>query len=101
MTQYARPIPQRFQATLVAIQARLTRVETRTAGIDSGFPLMVLPGVIDSAYVSGNPQVYVNGAATLSGPYSYLASYTPAAGDQVILVPVGALQSYIIIGKYV
>lgn len=99
MTRYAAPITQRFSATLQALQRRVTKLETRTAGIDSGFPLAMLPGVIDSAYTTGDPMVYVNGATVLSGPYQHLASYTPAAGDSVLLIPVGALQSYVVAGK--
>jgi hypothetical protein len=100
VTTYPRPLLQRFQATLQKLQQDVAKLKTRTAGIDSGFPLMVLPGVISGSYTSGNPQVYINGSPTLSGPFPYLASYTPAANDTVILAPVGALQSYIVIGKY-
>lgn len=99
MTNYPRPLLQRFQATLTAIQADVRKLKTRTAGIDSGMPLMMLPGVVSGTYTSGNPQVYVNGSSALSGPFQYLASYTPAANDAVILAPVGALQSYVIMGK--
>jgi hypothetical protein len=60
---------------------------------------MILPGVIDSGYTTGDPLVLVNGAATLTGPYQHLASYTPAAGDSVILLPVPALKTYIVAGK--
>ena len=99
LTMYPAPLLQRFSATLTALQKRVTKLETRTAGIDSGFPLMMLPGVVSASYTSGNPQVYVNGSSALSGPFQYLASYTPAANDAVILAPVGALQSYVIMGK--
>lgn len=99
MTTYPPPLLQRFSATLQALQQDVAKLKTRTAGIDSGFPLMCLPGVIDSGYTSGDPKVYVNGAATLSGPFQRLASYTPTAGDPVLLVPVGVLQSYIVLGK--
>jgi hypothetical protein len=100
VTQYPANITQRFGQTMQALQRRVVKLETRTNGIDSGFPLAMLPGVIDAAYASGDPNVYVNGAATLSGPYPHLASYTPVAGDQVLLAPVGAITSYVILGKY-
>jgi hypothetical protein len=81
-------------------QQRLTRLESRTLGIDSGMPLGLLPGLIDASYTSGDPHLYLNGAAALSGPYRYLTSYTPAANDTVILAPVGGtLKAYIVIGK--
>lgn len=99
MTLYAAPLGSRFAAKLIALQRRVTKLESRTSGIDSGFPLAMLPGVISGAYSSGNPQVYVNGSPALSGPYQYLSGYSPAAGDSVILAPVGALRSYVILGK--
>lgn len=84
---------------LKALQADVTKLKTRTSSIDSGFPLAMLPGVVSASYASGNPQVYVNGAATLSGPYRYLASYTPAAGDSVLLAPVGVNRAYVVLGR--
>lgn len=90
----------RITKTHKSTQDRLTRLETRTLGIDSGMPLGLLPGVISSSYTSGDPMVVVNGAASASGPYKYLTSYTPAANDSVILAPVGgAMKAYIVIGK--
>jgi hypothetical protein len=102
MTAYPRPFgAARFADLLKQLQRRVTKLETRTAGIDSGFPLAMLPGQVDPEYSgSGDPQAYVNGAGALSGPFQYLTgSYTPAAGDQVLLAPVGVLKSYVIIGK--
>ena len=102
MTQYPSPFLARFSATLSALQKRVKKLETRTAGIDSGFPLMMLPGQIDPSFSgTGSPKVFVNGQTTLSGPFQNLASYTPVAGDAVLLAPVGAMQSYVIIGKVV
>lgn len=90
----------RVAARGMGTDARLAKLESRTAGIDSGMPLGLLPGVIDSAYSSGDPKVYVNGSAVLSGPYRYLTSYTPAANDAVLLAPVGGtLREHIVIGK--
>jgi hypothetical protein len=99
VTLYPAPIDRRFAQVLAQIQQRLTRLESRTAAIDSGWPLAALPAVIDSGYTSGDPKAYINGSATLTGPYQRLASYTPAAGDAVLAVPVGVLQTYIILGK--
>lgn len=100
MTQYPSQIGHpRLAATLQATQQRLTKVETRTASIDSGFPLAVLPGQVDPSYSgSGSPMAYLNGAATLSGPYQCLSSYQPVAGGSVLLAPVGANQTYVILG---
>jgi hypothetical protein len=96
---YPEPLERRFATTLQSIRQRLTKLETRTVAIDSGYPLAALPAVIDSGYTSGDPKAYINGSATLTGPYQHLAAYTPAAGDSVLALPVGALQTYIILGK--
>ena len=99
MTSYPSPLERRFSATLQQLQRDVTKLKTRTAGIDSGFPVMLLPGVISGTYTSGDPEVYVNGATTLSGPFQHLTSYTPAAGDSVLLAPVVALRTYVVLGK--
>jgi len=96
-----RPIQQRPQANFQQLWSRLRRLEARTGGIDSGFPVHALPAVIDPGYggpAAGNPMAYVNGAAALSGPFAYSDHYTPLAGDAVLLVPVHATASYIVHG---
>lgn len=97
MNLYAPVLDRRHAEAVKAIQSRLAVLEARTAGIDSGVPLMALPAQIDPGYTAGDPQAYINGAAALSGPYQHLASYTPAAGDQVAVLPVGT--TYIVLGK--
>lgn len=105
MTQYPPPLDQRHAAAMMDFAQRITKLETRTAGIDSGFPLMALPGVVSPSYTTGDPAVQVNGAvdgtgaAVYSGPYQHLASYTPVASDSVIVLPVPALQTYIVLGR--
>ena len=99
MPLYPPPIQQRFAATMQALQKRVTKLESRTAAIDSGFPLAALPAVIDPAYTSGDPNVLINGSATLTGPCQHLASYTPVASDAVLVLPVGVNQAYVVIGK--
>lgn len=99
MALYPRSIQDRFAATITAALQRITKLESRTACIDSGFPLAALPAVIDPAYTSGDPNVLINGAVTLSGPYQYLAAYTPVANDVVLVLPVGVTQTYIVLGK--
>ncbi|RPE39735.1 hypothetical protein EDD90_2752 [Streptomyces sp. Ag109_O5-1] len=97
---YPVPLEKRHAQTMQSLQQRVARLEARTASIDSGFPLAALPAVIDSGYSSGDPKAYVNGSTTLTGPYQHLAAYTPAAGDSVVVLPVGgSSQSYIILGK--
>lgn len=99
MPMYPEPIERRFAAKLQNMLQRITKLESRTAAIDSGFPLAALPAVIDSGYTSGDPKAYINGSATLTGPYQHLASYTPAANDSVLALPVGVNQTYVILGK--
>lgn len=103
MPMYPAPLERRFAAVLEAIQVRLRKLESRTASIDSGFPMAALPGVVDSAYNSttgGDPKVYVNGSSQLTGPYKMLGSYAPAANDNVVLIPVsGSSQSYVVLGN--
>jgi hypothetical protein len=99
VTLYPKPLGDRFADVLRQIQQRLTRLESRTAAIDSGWPLAALPAVIDAGYTSGDPKAYLNGSTTLTGPYKHLAAYTPAANDTVLAMPVGAQQTYVILGK--
>lgn len=57
-------------------------------------------GSVDPAYASGSPKVKFDGDTVLSlQGFARLASYTPAAGDRVLLLPVG--NSYVVIGKVV
>ncbi|NUQ95300.1 MAG: hypothetical protein HOY79_01615 [Streptomyces sp.] len=99
MPLYPPELTRRFTTTLAEIQRRITKLESRTVAIDSGFPLAALPAVIDSGYTSGDPKAYVNGSTSLTGPYQHLAAYTPAANDSVLVLPVGATQTYVILGK--
>jgi microcystin-dependent protein len=53
--------------------------------------------VVDSGYTTGWPKVTFEGESTLSGKqYPHIDSYAPAAGDRVVLVPVGT--TYLIVG---
>lgn len=55
---------------------------------------------IDPAYTSGRPRVIPDGESAPSGKrYPYLASYTPAPGDRVLMIPVGT--SYVIVGRVI
>ena len=98
MTLYPVPLDQRHAQTLQNMQGAIKTLQARTMGIDSGIPLMSLPGQVDPGYPAdgSNPMVYVNGSAELTGPYEYLASYFPVAGDTVTMLPVQ--QSYIVLG---
>ena len=99
MTLYPVPLDQRHAQTLQGMQTAIKTLQARTMGIDSGIPLMSLPGQIDPGYPGdgSNPMAYVNGSAELTGPYEYLASYFPVAGQAVTMLPVQ--QSYIILSS--
>lgn len=57
-------------------------------------------GKVDPAYASGRPKIIFDGETTVSGKkYPCLASYTPAAGDRVLMLKVAG--SYVILGKIV
>jgi hypothetical protein len=59
-------------------------------------------GTVDSAYSgSGRPKVVLDGDTVPAGPYPYLASYTPAAGDRVLLARVGVAGKFVVLGKVV
>lgn len=59
-------------------------------------------GTVDSAYSgSGRPKVVVDGDTVAAGPYPYVASYTPAAGDRVLMARVGVAGKMVILGKVV
>lgn len=88
-----------FAQQLADLFKRVTRLETRTRNVDSGTLLQTVTGVIDPAYVSGQPNVTITGSGALTGPYQRLATYTPVASDPVILIPSGA--SYIVAGKLI
>ncbi|GMA52075.1 hypothetical protein GCM10025857_68110 [Alicyclobacillus contaminans] len=67
-------------------------------------PAPFVLGTIDPSYSgSGRPKVVVDGdtSQTPAGPYPYLASYTPAAGDRVLLARVGVSGKFVIQGKVV
>lgn len=57
-------------------------------------------GTIDTDYTSGRPRILFDGYTTTSiKEYAYLASYTPVAGDRVLLASVSG--TYIVIDKIV
>jgi hypothetical protein len=104
MTRYTVPLDKRFADMLTDLLHRVRKVEARTAGIDSGMPLAALPAVIDPGYTSGDPKAFINGSTVLTGPYSRLSSYTPAAGDPVLVLPLPVTAGqgtgiYVILGR--
>lgn len=99
MTLYPANLEGRFAATLRSMQQRLDKLESRTAMLDSGYPVAILPGTIDAAYTTGDPKVALNGSGVLTGPYWHLSSYTPVAGDLVAVAPIPAMGTYVVLGK--
>lgn len=99
MSRFPPPLEQRFAAGVRDMLRRLQALENRTAKVSSGDWLYARLGTVDPGYVSGLPQVTVDGDAGLTGPYAHLASYTPAAGDRVLLIPQGT--TFVVAGKAV
>lgn len=99
MTLYPPDLQRRFAEAFKGLQQRVAKLESRTAAIDSGWPLAALPAQIDPAYTSGDPNAYINGSSALTGPYQCLTPYTPTAGDSVLVLPVGASRTYVVLGK--
>jgi hypothetical protein len=60
-------------------------------------------GTIDPDYTSGSgrPQVVVDGDTVPAGPYPYLSTYTPAAGDRVLMARVGVSGKFVVLGKVI
>lgn len=57
-------------------------------------------GRIDPAYSSGRPKIVFDGETTASTKqYPHISSYSPVAGDRVLLAKVAG--SYVIIGKVI
>jgi len=57
-------------------------------------------GTIPASYTAGRPQVQFDGESSPSTKtYPYLSSYTPAAGDRVLIALVG--NSGVVLGKIV
>lgn len=57
-------------------------------------------GTIPDTYTSGRPTVLFDGETTASSrTYTYLASYTPTAGDRVLFAKVGT--GGVVLGKIV
>ncbi|MCL6453543.1 MAG: hypothetical protein K6T78_07935 [Alicyclobacillus sp.] len=56
---------------------------------------------VDPGYTSGKPKIVFDDdtSRTPVGPYPYLASYTPAANDRVLLLRVGVAGKYVVLGK--
>lgn len=98
MATFPLPLEERFTRAIKSLLTRVTRLEQRTLVLDPGCFVVPYTGQIPATYVSGDPTVVITGQAAASGPYKCLTSYTPHAGDTVLLVPVG--QTYIIAGTY-
>ena len=55
---------------------------------------------VDAGYAGGRPQLVFDGEDAASGrTYAYVSSYTPAAGDRVLLLRSG--RTWVVIGKVV
>lgn len=93
--------PRRFDdlvSTVGALRRRLDGLQATTLN-RLGTHTHTTFGTVDAAYTSGKPQVTIDGATGLSGPLDRLASYTPVAGDRVVVAVVGG--GPVVLGKVV
>lgn len=97
MSTFPMPLEHRFEQAMRQVGNALRALQTRTALLEPGCNVVAYTGTIPGTYTSGDPTVQLPGGTVL-GPLPHLNSYTPHAGDVVLLIPVG--QSYIIAGTY-
>jgi hypothetical protein len=91
-------LEQRFEQAMRRIGKDIKGLKQAAVLLEPGCLVTPYQGTIDAGYTSGRPMVDLATGTTI-GPCPYLAQYTPAAGDTVLLVPVG--QTYIVIGRIV
>lgn len=84
-----------FEKFVKQLAADVQRMKTVTAVLEPGCYVISYIGTIPGSYTSGDPTVTLPAGNTI-GPCRHVASYTPHAGDTVLLVPAG--QSYIVVG---
>lgn len=87
--------------TLFELRARLDSLETTALGrIATHTHAPFVMGTVDPAWTTGKPKVTVDGTAGLTAAgVDALASYTPAAGDRVLIAAVAG--SLVILGEVV
>lgn len=98
MNRFPVPLEQRFEQFMKQAATDLQKLKTITAVMEVGCYVNGYVGTIPGTYTSGDPTVTL-ATGTVLGPLQHLASYSPAAGDTVLLVPVG--QTYVVAGKLV
>lgn len=96
-SRYPRPLTQRFSANMADLVERVAQLLQRTLVLEDGCNVVNYPATISPGYTSGQPTVTMPDGST-AGPFPCLSPYTPHAGDQVLLLPLG--QSYIVAGTY-
>lgn len=96
-SRFPRPLAQRFPANLADVAERVAALLQRTLVLEDGCNVVNYPAVISPGYTAGQPTVTMPDGST-AGPFPCLSSYTPLAGDEVLLLPLG--QSYVVAGTY-
>lgn len=95
MTQFARPPAHRMREAAGQYGSILRELLAKTAMLETGCLVTPYIGTIPAGYSSGRPTVTLSTGVTI-GPLQYVSTYTPHAGDTVLLVPVG--QAYVVVG---
>jgi hypothetical protein len=96
--RYAVDLERRFAQFTRQIAKDLQQLKQLSMMLEPGCLVTPYTGTIDAGYTSGRPLVDLPSGAQI-GPCPYLSSYTPAAGDTVLLVPSG--QTYYVVGKFI
>ena len=91
-------LEERFENFTRRVSSDLQQLTQLSMLLEPGCLVTPYTGTIDAGYTSGRPMVDLAPGNTI-GPCPYLASYTPHAGDTVLLAPAG--QTYIVVGKIV
>jgi hypothetical protein len=100
VSEYPPSLARMFPDLIRDMKRRLRDVELRTSPVNPTSMLYATTGIVDPAYSSGLPRVTLAGDSVLSAAgYPYLATYTPAASDVVLLLPLRG--SYVIGGRVI
>lgn len=95
MTQFAKPLEERFREAFASISKRLRRVEQATQMLEPGCLVTAYIATVSGSYTSGDPMV-VMPAGNMVGPCQRVNGATVTAGATVLVTPAG--QSYYVLG---
>lgn len=95
MTQFAKPLEERFQEAFASISKRLRRAEQVTQMLEPGCLVTAYIATVSPSYTSGDPMVVMPAGNTV-GPCPRINGATVTASAAVLVVPAG--QTYYVLG---